>query len=92
MCLPRKAVSMTQAQKTASGGDLPYQIVDAVAERHGVAPQEIEGELHTRIDTDSLERLWTEPPQVSFGVVSFYFSGCRVTVTEDGDVEATLVG
>lgn len=82
---------MRQTQKPAPSGNLPYAIVDAVAECHGVPPEEIDGELHTRIDTDSLERLWPGRQHPGFGVVSFYFAGCRVMVTEDGAVDATLV-
>lgn len=66
------------------------QIREVVAECHGIDPEEIDSNLEDRINSDSLATLWPESPRQGFGVVSFAFYDCRVTVSENGDINATL--
>lgn len=71
-------------------GSMAQQIIEEVAECHGVDPDKIDANLEDRVNPDSLDSLWSGTPKDSFGVVSFAFYGCRVTVTEDGDIDASL--
>lgn len=61
-----------------------------VAECHSIEPGEIDADLEDRINPESLATLWSESQRESYGVVSFAFYDCRITVTADGDVEASL--
>lgn len=66
------------------------EILEVVAECHGILPEEIDANLDDSVNPESLATLWPGSSRESFGVVSFAFYDCRVTVTADGDVEATL--
>lgn len=66
------------------------EIREAVTACHGIDPEEIDANLEDRVDPDSLATLWPGLPRECFGVVSFAFYDCRVTVTMNGDVEASL--
>jgi len=61
-------------------------VVKEIAEKKGVDPVNIEPRLNTAIDTDALDRLFTGSERTD-GRVIFEYSGYRVTVDSDGDVE-----
>lgn len=71
--------------------DLSRQILEAVAECHDVSPAEIDADLEDSVDIQKLSSLWpaTADSGSVYGVVSFAFDDCRVTVTSGGSVEAT---
>lgn len=81
-----EAVSHNAASKCPSSNS-PHEVV---AECHDIDPDAIEANLEGRVDPESLASLWSEAPRESFGVVSFTFYDCRVTVTAAGNVEARL--
>lgn len=61
----------------------------AVAESRGVDPADVDERLADVVDPDRLEsfvRLGASNGSVS-GAVEFDFSGCRVRVTCEGDIE-----
>lgn len=73
-----------------STDEVCYDVVRAVAEVRGVDPTAIDERLADVVDPDGLEAFVQLGPlgggTVS-GAVEFDFSGCRVCVTCDGDVE-----
>ena len=80
---------MALKQRSHLGG-MAEEILEVVAECHNIDPEEIDANLEDRVDPESLATLWSGSPRESYGVVSFAFYGCRVTVSADGDVEASL--
>lgn len=85
---------MVQTQRQIYTDELSRRILEAVAECHGVEPEEIDARLEEWVDTESLNSLW--PPDAQdqrtvHGVTSFFFYECRVTVSSDGTVEAVRI-
>lgn len=80
---------MALRQRSQSEG-MAAEILEVVAECHGIDPEEVDANLEDRVNPESLITLWPGSPRENFGVVSFAFYDCRVTVTADGDVEASL--
>lgn len=85
------AVTITPVRiVSASVDEVCYDVVRAVAEARGVEPTELDERLADVVDPDGLEsvvRLGTDEGGDVSGAVEFDFSGCRVCVTCDGDVE-----
>lgn len=61
-------------------------VIKEIAEEEGIDPGEVEPPLGTVIDTDALNGLFTESGRTD-GLVTFEYSGYRVMVDSDGDVE-----
>ena len=78
----------------ATADDLEYRVVMAVSEERNVDPVRIDEQLYDVIDIESLERIIqrTETGGSVELSLSFQFSGCHVTVAEDGDVDAQVAG
>lgn len=82
---------MAVTHRTERSEDVCYDVLRAVADCHGIEPREIDDRLSEVVDPDSLASLWgTEVGEgrVVNGVLSFEYSGCRVTLTSDGRIEA----
>lgn len=63
-------------------------VVEAVAERVGVEPANLEPPLYTAVDPDALDDLLTSmTADGNDGAVSFSYLGFEVTVHDDGSVE-----
>lgn len=86
---------METTPTTALGSGVCESVLEAVAACHDTDPLSIEVPLGDVVDGDSLENLWTQSssgPSDVGGVLSFDYYGCRVTVTSEGDVEASPRG
>lgn len=74
--------------------DEPLSVIvaQAVATHRDVDVTDLEP-LHYTVDTDALERLFAPRADGlrTGGTVSFQYSGCRVTVTADGEVTVETV-
>lgn len=70
--------------------DLSQRILEEAADCHDIQPEEIDAKLENRVDPDRPATLWNGTPRENYGVVSFAFNECRVTVTANGEVEAQL--
>ena len=82
---------MAVTQRTERSDDVPYEVLCAVADCHGIEPREIDQQLSTVVDPDCLSSLWgseVEAGRAVNGALSFEFYGCRVTLTSDGRIEA----
>lgn len=65
-------------------------VVERVAARIGVAPEELEPRLHDVVDADALDRLFdVRGDGPAEGTVVFRYAGCRVVVRASGEVEVS---
>lgn len=64
----------------------PHSIVEAVAEREGVPPMELEPALADSIDPDALEALLDRSRSPSPVEIRFDYAGYGVTVDSDGEI------
>lgn len=83
-------------QRSATGdrAELVVDIVSSVANANGVDPIELEPRLNDVVDSDALERLFSDrangAPR-SGGRVVFTLCGCEVTIQSDESVEVRPV-
>ena len=68
--------------------ELALSIVEAVAEREGVAVTELEESLHEAVNTDALASLFeTTVPEETNPSVTFTYCGYTVRVDGSGEIE-----
>lgn len=78
---------MNQAQTAvADGSTLSQPVVEAVAEAKGSDPLDLKPPLYEAIDPDALENIFVATPTNgrTEGQVTFFYSGCEITVCGDG--------
>lgn len=63
-------------------------VVETVAEELNTDPTKLDP-LYEYVDTEALDSIF-HPGNTVNGSVSFDYSGCNVTVTEDGEVSVEL--
>ena len=65
-------------------------VVEEIAKREGVSPEELRPPLHYAIDTDALDSLFqsTDSEKVP-STVKFAYNGYMVSIDETGDVDVT---
>lgn len=68
---------------TSEPHSLTVKVVEAVAEREGVAPIELDEPLHNVIDAEAIDRLFKQ----TSGKVVFDYCGYEIAVVHDGQVE-----
>ncbi len=67
---------------------LSLTIVEEIADREGVQPEEVSPPIHYVIDTDALDSLYrADDAERSPSRVEFVYKGYRVTVDSTGDVD-----
>ena len=69
-------------------------VLEAVADRHGIDMIDIETPLGAVIDPDGLDTIWSPSSDSGFpvnGSLVFEFYGCQVTVRSDGAVDASVL-
>lgn len=69
---------------------LSTQVVTMVAERKGIDPAELTQPLHSAIDPDALEVLFSERRN-EFVHITFTYAGFEVTIEGDENVEIEIV-
>lgn len=82
-------MSVTASPK--SDRDICLSVLEEVANCHDIDITAIDSQLGRTVDVDALRSLWVGEESTVNGIVSFDFYRCRVTVTSDGEVEATLL-
>jgi hypothetical protein len=83
---------MRSEYSAANPKEIPDLIKAAVADCHGVSPEEITQPLGLTIDVESMVRLWWPQDRFPYdanGELSFEYHECQITVTSDGQVTAT---
>ncbi|MFC6765911.1 HalOD1 output domain-containing protein [Natrinema soli] len=67
---------------------LSLKIVDKVAEREGVQPEELNPPIHDAINTDALDSLYdARDSEKNPSIIEFAYNGYTVTVDSRGDVD-----
>ncbi|MFC6768627.1 HalOD1 output domain-containing protein [Natrinema soli] len=67
---------------------LSLKIVDKVAEREGVQPEELNPPIHSAINTDALDSLYdARDSERNPSTIEFAYNGYTVTVDSRGDVD-----
>ncbi|MFC6764370.1 HalOD1 output domain-containing protein [Natrinema soli] len=67
---------------------LSLKIVDKVAEREGVQPEELNPPIHNAINTDALDSLYdARDSERNPSTIEFVYKGYTVTVDSTGDVD-----
>lgn len=69
---------------------LHTKVITAVAERKGIDPIDLTPPLHSAIDPDALEALFSERDN-GFVHVEFTYAGVGVTIEGEGNVEIEIV-
>jgi len=77
-----------RASTTAQGTTASERVIEAVADRRGIDPLDLEPALYSAIDPDKLDALVSGAQRRgrSTVVVSFEYQGYDVTVDADGSV------
>lgn len=70
--------------------ELQTQVITTVAERKGIDPIDLTPSLHSAIDPDALEALFSERDN-GFVHVEFTYAGVDKTIEGEGDVEIEIV-
>ncbi|MFC6763921.1 HalOD1 output domain-containing protein [Natrinema soli] len=67
---------------------LSLKIVDKVAEREGVPPEELNPPIHNAINTGALDSLYDAcDSERNLSTIEFVYNGYTVTVDSTGDVD-----
>lgn len=76
-----------QANRSDGVDDYDVRIVEAIADREGVRPEELDPPLYEVIDSDALNSLFGNDGDDAR--VVFTYAGYEVTVSGDGEVSLT---
>ena len=78
-----------QGMRTGDG-NVSTTVVERIADRVGVAPEELEPRLHDVVDADALDQLFdVRGDGPAEGSVVFRYAGYRVVVRASGEVEVS---
>lgn len=82
---------VTQGDAVAEPTPLSMKVIEAIAQREGIDPVELQTPIYEVVDLDALDALTRGESESTSVEISFTYEGYEVTVDNDRDVGITSI-